>query len=100
MGGGISCAHAMGSYLTLYMDSVCRSAGEAWRLKNLRWFCWLPSLSLSYFHFRYTIRITGERTVFLVTHQIYALIYCTYWLPFLSFPLWRETHHLGFPLCH
>ena len=29
MGGGISCAHAMGSYLTLYMDSVCRSAGEA-----------------------------------------------------------------------
>ena len=86
--------------LRCIVESVCRSAGEAWRLKDLRWFCWLHSLSLSHFHFTYTVRITCDRTVFLVTHQIHALIYCTYWFPFLSLPLWRETYHLGFPLCH
>ena len=43
----ISCARTMGRYLLLCMDSVCRSAGQAWCLENLQWFCLLLSLSIN-----------------------------------------------------
>ena len=61
--------------VTFLMDSVWRSAGQAWRLENLWWFYLLLSLSLSHFHRISCTVLFWSSHFLLVFCHIYIYIY-------------------------